>query len=492
VGVTMREAPQKFLSEIIPNIDPQQNCQITGLSLDTRTLQPGNVFFAYPGTHSDGRDHINTAIEKKASAIIIEPDSQNEQSTIPTIPTIPIKNLRSQISSIASNYYNTPSRKLNITAITGTNGKSTIAYALQQCLSQNNISTAMVGTLGYGTTTNLKTSTLTTPDAIQTQALLAEFLDQNITHVIMEASSHALDQHRLSAIDINHAIFTNLSHEHLDYHGNLQHYGEAKEKLFSQYTLSTATINQDDEFGQHLTTQYNSHYPIYTYSTHSNNAKISAHNIQLTANGISAEINTPWGEATLQSPLLGLFNLSNLLATLSQLNLLKIPFQQTINALQNITHIPGRMQAFGGNTKPHVFIDFAHTPDALKNALITLQTHFNKPITVIFGCGGERDTEKRSQMGSIASRFCERIILTDDNPRSEDPAAIINQILSGITDEKIVTIEHDRKLAIQNAINNASPSDIILIAGKGIEHYQIIGSHKYEFSDIMTVQNVLG
>lgn len=496
-------------------ISNEDDCSVSGLCFDSRKLSPGDAFFAYVGVKVDGRQFIADAIERGVAVCVVEGEIaiSHQQS----IPIIHIPKLSDKLSDIAARFYDYPAKKLQMIGITGTNGKSSSVHYFCQALegiadtksslnslvqpekdaSQKPGPCAMIGTLGYGPINNLKPTNLTTPDPFALQAILAEFVDQGIKTVVMEVSSHALAQHRVDAINFDIAAFTNLTHDHLDYHHTFDAYRESKQKLFEN-NPHAAVINADDKSGQMFIKQYADKYPIYAYSCKESHKRelsvplIKAHSIMLTKQGCEFQISSPWGNGTVKTPLLGLFSIYNLLTTFTLLNLNSLPFQQALEALHTIKNAPGRMQCIGGaHGQPLVIVDYAHTPLALENVLVALRKHTGRRLSCVFGCGGDRDRAKRSIMGNIVERYADYVVITDDNPRSEDPKDIVAQICEGITNNKHTIVEHDRRQAIAKAIDQATADDVILIAGKGNEDHQVVGAESIPLNDMDIVNSLL-
>jgi len=451
----------------------------TGLALDSRRVAAGNIFFAFPGTSSDGRDYLEQAEAAGALAIIAEKNGYSGQAQL-KVPVLLMDNLSARISAIASEYYQYPSRKCRVIGVTGTNGKTSTTYFLAQVLAHCQHRCGIIGTLGWGELDHMTASGLTTPDPIHVQRALESFVEKQIHYVAMEASSHALDQHRLAAVEFSSAIFTNFTHDHLDYHGTMEAYGEAKAKLFEFPSLKQAVINSDDPFS--ATLKEKAPFAM-TYSVKNAKADIFAHDIQATAEGIQAKVVTPWGQSDCFIPLLGEFQLQNALGVIGCLGQYEFSLDDIIAGLATLECVPGRMQRIVRDDKPLVVIDYAHTPDALEHALVSLRPLTRGKLWVVFGCGGDRDKSKRPEMGAIAAEHADHIVLTNDNPRTELPAEIIQQIAAAIPAKKKFTQELDRHLAIQSAVNQAAPDDVILVAGKGHENYQIIGETRFNFSD---------
>lgn len=464
------------------NVPLERDLTVKGLALDSRLVQPGDLFFACLGTHLDGRKFINEALQKGAIAVLVD---QETGSFDVSLPVFPIQGLNQQISEIAARFYGNPAKALTIIGVTGTNGKTSCSHFIAAALKQLNIPCGVIGTLGSGLYGDLKLSSLTTPDAITIQKTLADFLAQGVTHVAMEVSSHSLDQGRVNAVPFYVGIFTNLTRDHLDYHGTMEAYGLAKQKLFEHPLLQYAVINIDDAFGKKIA-HVAANKSIFTYGFDAE-ASVLASQLQLNLSGIQAELITPWGEGTLQSPLIGQFNISNLLAVLSALCLLEIPFDIALHCLAGLASVPGRMQALGGKNKPLVVVDYSHTPDSLEKALIALKKHCQGKLLCVFGCGGDRDRGKRPLMAKIAEQYADEVIVTDDNPRTEDSTQIVADIMQGFSEPDKIIVQHDRSKAIHNVIQCASAGDCVLVAGKGAETYQQIGDQKIPFSDVEKV-----
>ncbi len=479
---------------------------VSGLSMDNRKIVRGDVFVALPGIHAHGNQFIDAAIERGAVAVLVDADhveliwAENHQ-----VPIIHIPQLKKLYGKIASKFYDEPSKAMTIIGITGTNGKSSIAYYLTACLQRLGKKAGIIGTLGYGQLGQLHPLLNTTPDAISVQRYLAELREQECEYVMMEVSSHALDQYRVVGIEFNVAIFTNLSRDHLDYHSNMQNYAQAKQRLFLEWALDCAIINADDEQGCELLKLLWGKKKIYAYSAAGREnfefvdqvglmahvPTVSAHNVNLSNKGINARLHTPWGCAMLDSALLGRFNLSNILAVVTTLSALGFHIDEIVADMDQLPQVPGRMQTFTAPGKPLAIVDYAHTPDALEQVLRVAKETCTGKLTVVFGCGGARDKGKRPQMGAIAEKVADKIIITDDNSRDEEPTAIVEDILLGLQKPKKAIVEHDRAKAIALAIDTAKAKDTVLIAGKGHEDYQEIHGHRLDYSDIAIVENLL-
>ena len=461
--------------------------EVTGVCLDSRTLQAGDLFFACAGSQQHGARYIPEVVNKGATAILIDADYELDLPK-PDIPLISVTDLTNKVGIIAHRFYAEPSSALKVTGITGTNGKTSVAWFIAQALSKLNQTTAYMGTIGSGLIDNLQASINTTPDVVTVHRTLAEYKSIGVEHAVMEVSSHGLEQGRVKAVEFDSVIFTNLSRDHLDYHGSMQAYAEAKAKLFNDYVCQYQIINVDDEFGQSLIKRDNSSHNVYSYGLNKNtitnsDRHIYAH-LENSKNGfIHLKVCSPWGEDEINTTLLGNFNAYNLLASLSYLCLSGIQLSKACKILESVAPVPGRMEIVSSSEQALVVVDYAHTPDALAKALSSLKSHCIGKMICVFGCGGDRDQGKRSEMGKAATQHADKIILTNDNPRHEEPKKIIDDIAKGIAVGKSVRVLLDRKQAIEEAIRMAEPNDIVLIAGKGHENTQLIGDAYLAFSD---------
>lgn len=481
-----------LISNLIPDLAPEIHAEITGLSLDSRTVKSGDLFFAYSGTHLDGKKFIDDAIQKGARAVLVESDDQaivNKDG----VPIIPVPHLKQKVSELASRFYFHPAKKIKMIGITGTNGKTSCSHFIAAALQQLNIPCGIIGTLGSGFYGKINPGSLTTPDPITLHSIFAEFVAQGAKMVAMEVSSHSIDQGRVQGIEFEVGVFTNLTRDHLDYHGTMEAYGATKRKLFDTPLTKKAVINADDTFGHQLLNSLNRK-ALTGYSQVSSELFkpiVTATQIQLYDSGIQAYITSPWGGGKLKTSLIGQFNLSNVLAALTTLCLLDVPFNDALHSLSHLTPVSGRMQALGGGDKPLVIVDYAHTPDALEKVLNALKSHCNGKLYCLFGCGGDRDRGKRPLMAAVAQRFADVICVTDDNPRTEDAKQIVADIMQGFSSKNLIQVEHDRAKAIQTLIQQAKPEDCVLIAGKGAELYQQVGNEKIPFSDVEEVLRAL-
>jgi UDP-N-acetylmuramoyl-L-alanyl-D-glutamate--2,6-diaminopimelate ligase len=405
------------------------------------------------------------------------------------VPLLAVPGLSWHISAIAGRFYSDPSQHMCVYGITGTNGKTSISQLLAQALNDE-VPCAIIGTLGYGFPGVLHATGMTTPDAVSLQRLLAEMRRQGACELTMEVSSHALDQGRAEAIRFDGAIFTNLSRDHFDYHGSLENYAAAKRRLFQMPGLGFAVINFDDEEGRKLLGKLEPAVEAMVYTLEPEaelpqglRGWVRARSVTPTTAGLEIELSCHRGEGVLKSRLLGRFNASNLLAVLLVLLVRGWDLQRALRVMQRLDTVPGRMQLLGGAELPPVVVDYAHTPDALEKALMAVREHCAGRLSVVFGCGGDRDRGKRPRVGALAERLADRIYVTDDNPRSEPSAAIIEEIVAGMQTPEKALVEPDRRQAIQRAIREAAAGDLVLVAGKGHEDYQLVGGESLHFDD---------
>lgn len=469
-----------------PSVDDRK---VTGLSMDSRNIGHGYLFLACHGANTSGVQYIGKAIKAGAIAVAAEADSQTEAFN-GKVPVIAVKNLKEKAGEIASRFYGHPSSKMKVIGVTGTNGKTSVTNFIVQGLTiREKNKTGLIGTLGSGIYPHLDNGINTTPDPVLLQHILADFYQHGIETVAMEVSSHGLDQGRVKGVDFNIGVFTNLSMDHLDYHGNMDSYADAKKRYFIDYGIDNAVINIDDEYGLELSKEIGNSVPVITYGLQQP-CDVTAR-VSESEHGMTLDIRSPWGEGRLQVSITGGYNACNLLAVVAVLNLLGIPFQETLQMLSPLAPVPGRMEKFGGSGRALVYVDYAHTPDALEKVLTLVKNMEPGKLVCVFGCGGDRDRTKRALMGAIAESFADEVILTNDNPRGEDPASIIRDILSGFKSRDAVMIEPDRASAIRAAIKSAGAGDIVLVAGKGHETYQEIAGVRLPFSDQQAVRNLL-
>jgi UDP-N-acetylmuramoyl-L-alanyl-D-glutamate--2,6-diaminopimelate ligase len=461
--------------------------EISGITLDSRAVQQGWLFIAVPGARTDGRAYIAGAYSRGAAAVVYEMDGFEPDAR--SANAIGVRALRQHIGAIADRFYGTPSRKLKVVGVTGTNGKTTTTHLLAQVLDRPDARCGLIGTLGSGFPGQLDPSVHTTPDVVSVQRLMAEFVAAGAKAVCMEVSSHALDQARVAGVAFDIAVFTNLTRDHLDYHGDMDAYAAAKARLFDFPHLKAAVINQDDAFGRELIERARRRTQVLSFGLCGGD--VQALSVKTSLDGLALTVVTPHCETPLRSPLLGRFNAANLLAVLAVLLVAGVPLTEAANALAHAQPVAGRMERFGGSTgRPLVVVDYAHTPDALEKVLQALREHTPGKLVCVFGCGGDRDRGKRPQMGRIAEQLADVVILTNDNPRHEDPVSIINEIASGM--QTTPSAVPDRVQAIRAALSEARVGDIVLVAGKGHEDYQQVGDRRLAYSDRDTVRALLG
>ena len=472
--------------EPVDSILERLGTAVNALVSDSRKTAPGVIFAAYPGEVRDGRDFIAQAVANRVDGVLWEADHYQWDPAL-NIPNAAVAGLKSRIGEIAAHVYGEPSSNMHMIGITGTNGKTSVAHWIAQALTHAGRKTAVIGTVGNGFPNALTPAANTTPDAIDLQQRLANYLRQGAAACAMEVSSHGLVQGRVNGTHFNIAVLTNLSRDHLDYHGDMDSYAEAKARLFSWPGLEWAVLNADDEFGRRLESDTRlSRVAGYGFTRGS----VVAKKLVLSRQGLHLSVQTDWGNAELDAPLLGRFNAANLLATLTALLVSGVRLSDACTALARISAPPGRMQTLGGGAHPLVVVDYAHTPDALEKVLGTLREIVNDGrLICVFGCGGNRDRGKRPLMGRAASRGADEVWVTSDNPRNEGPQAIIDDIAEGMSGER--RIEPDRARAIFEAIGGARPGDVVLIAGKGHEDYQEIAGERWPFSDVSVANKAL-
>ncbi|MGH8594300.1 MAG: UDP-N-acetylmuramoyl-L-alanyl-D-glutamate--2,6-diaminopimelate ligase [Gammaproteobacteria bacterium] len=489
------------LGELLAGMVPLEGhlaaMEVSGLAMDSRGVQPGDLFVACAGTSTHGARFLAAAFRAGAAAALLETDSRKlDLASFPGL-VVPVPDLGKKASLLAHRFFGQPSRDLTVIGVTGTNGKTSVSHFIAQALNESAAGpSALIGTLGHGSVGRLTPQHMTTPDPITVHRLLAGLLQQGVRSVAMEVSSHALAQARVDSVAFDTAVFTNLSRDHLDYHGDMQRYGEAKKKLFHCHGLQNAVINLDDPFSPELIAALPGEVSLVGYTLGLSDAKtgkaLRGRLLQASQRGIQVQVGFSAAQGVIQSPLLGRVNAKNLLAALGALLATGVPFTRAVETLSRVSAVPGRLEVFrGGAGQATVIVDYAHTPHALQEALSAIRALCSGRLWCVFGCGGDRDPGKRAEMGEIATRLADRIVLTDDNPRFEDPAAIIGDILTGIADKTRVRVLHDRALAIREAIAEASVEDTVLIAGKGHETYQELAGTRHPFSDRELVSGLL-
>jgi len=459
------------------------------LSLNSKQISKNTVFIAYPGNKHDGREFIQEAIENGAAGIIFESKNFKKNLNL-SIPNISISDLKNKLAAISSQFYEYPSKKISIIGITGTNGKTTSAYWLSQCLNHLKIKTAFIGTLGYGDLKKLKKSQNTTPSAIDLQRSIKEIYKKKYKYVAMEVSSHGIKEQRINNIEFKQRLFTNLSRDHLDYHKTMSEYAEVKKKFMLSEKNGNIIVNIDDKVGQSIFN--NSVLPDNKKVSFSiyKKSKIQATNISQKHNNLNFDLNYYGKSFPVRLKLIGIFNIYNVLGVIGCLSTMGFEVNQIINSLKKIKQVPGRTEFIKKSKDlPSVMIDYAHTADALENILKSIKINSFKKIILVFGCGGDRDKGKREEMAKIAEKYADHSLITSDNSRNENPKDIIEDISKHFDQEPIKII--DRKEAICEAIKMADKEDLVVIAGKGHEEYQEIGNKKIYFSDKKVVDDFI-
>jgi UDP-N-acetylmuramoyl-L-alanyl-D-glutamate--2,6-diaminopimelate ligase len=481
----------------VPDIESRD---VRDLTLDSREARPGSLFFALQGRRVHGLQFAAEAAARGAGVVLFEPGPGIAPPALPPgVFAAPIPGLSDLVGRIADRFFDRPSAQLRITGITGTNGKTTSAYLLAQCLERLGRQSAYMGTIGWGRVGSLAAPTLTTPDAVTLHRHLAQLRAAGVREVAMEVSSQALDQQRVDGVRFHAAAFTNLTRDHLDYHGTMADYGAAKARLFAAPELRQAVINLGDAFGRELARTLAGRVPLIAIWIGAGNSgwlaerSLYATGVTLEAHGMSMQLDGSFGRAALATRLLGRFNAENSLVVIACLLALGTSLDDAARVLAECVPPPGRMEVIeaAARDRPVAVVDYAHTPDALAKALGALREHYAGALWCVFGCGGDRDPGKRPLMGAIAGECADQIIVTDDNPRSENPQAIARAIVSGMG-SRTARVIHDRAEAIGTALKEAVAGDVVLIAGKGHENYQIYGDTPRDFSDRREARRHLG
>ncbi len=473
-----------------------RDAEIDGISIDSKSVTKGDLFVAIKGAKSDGHNYIDSAISKGASAVLVEdvPDQLNKG-----IPVIEVADTRMGLADISANFYNHPTKDLVLVGITGTNGKTTVTYLLESIWAYEGLSPGVVGTIDYRYKGKTTASNMTTPESHDLMETLSTMRHSGVSHVAMEVSSHALDKDRVRGCEFDVAVYTNLSQDHLDYHKSIEDYFDAKKKLFTEVlpqsskSMLCSVINLDDEYGERLSKEARGE--IVLYSVENSNANFYAKKINISEKGISAIIKTPGDNITINSGLLGKHNLSNILAAVATAYSLGVSSDTIEKGINELKSVPGRLEAIQNPFGFTILVDYAHTPDALSNVLRALRSFTKGRIVTVFGCGGDRDKTKRPLMGEIGRELSDLLIVTSDNPRTEDPEKIIDDIEKGVfgvddSKENYYRIS-DRRSSIKKALDIAREHDTVLIAGKGHEDYQIVGTTKHSFDDREVAREIL-
>ncbi|MBB1485486.1 UDP-N-acetylmuramoyl-L-alanyl-D-glutamate--2,6-diaminopimelate ligase [Oceanospirillum sediminis] len=459
------------------------------LKLDSRTVNTGDIFIALKGHTLDGCQFIDAAITQGAALVLAESD-QNHVVLQNGVPVVYRSNFREELGTWLFQAGGISSEVFHLIGVTGTNGKTSVSHYIAQLLEYAGQSAAVIGTVGAGPLHNMRTATYTTPDIIQLHQLLADLFHQGYHWQAIEVSSHALDQQRIAGAPFKAAVFTNLSRDHLDYHGTMQAYGQAKARLFQKKDLAIAVVNLDDPFSELLQRQHQAK-ALLTYSLSDPSADLFCSDIGVLRDGFELHLNGRWGAFQLILPLFGMFNIANVLAAVTCLAGLGVSMSVLAEGCRQLKPVPGRMQNVSLTTgRPAVVVDYAHTPDALENALCAVRGHLSGNLWCIFGCGGDRDAGKRPQMAEVAERLADHVVVTSDNPRSESPLSIIDDIRQGLS-LPAALVQSDRYLAIKETLAMAGPDDVILLAGKGHETYQEIKGVRHDFDDVAIARQLL-
>lgn len=465
---------------------------VSGINLDSRLIEPGDVYLAVAGATTHGMRFALSAIDAGAVAVLVSTtvdaqfDSLIKNVDERGVPVIKMEELDDRCGLIASRFFDEPDKAMTLIAVTGTDGKTSVCQFIANAFSANHQSCGYIGTLGWGLGDELAETELTTPDSITLRRMLAVMRDKGAKFVALEASSHGIAEGRLDGLCLDVAVLTNLVRDHLDYHVTLEAYRAAKEQLFRWESLRAVVLNSDDQMGRDLLAQIST-IPCYSYSpsgvSEAQSANhVSATNVVTHDSGISFDLVDHTGVKSIATQLLGRFNVDNLLACYASLLACDIAANDASHGLAGVHPVAGRMERLGGGNQPTVVIDFSHTPGALQVAIDAVRVHCANELWVVFGCGGDRDTGKRAPMAK-AAQAADHIVVTDDNPRTESSDSIISEVMRGFTDRSRVTVIADRALAISHALTQAHKGDLVLIAGKGHEDYQIIGTVKHHFSD---------
>ena len=478
--------------------------EINQLVQDNRRAAEGDLFLACQGFNTHGLLYAQDAVARGVRVVLWDGDCERRDEILDSISNkvvcIQCPDLKYKMGEIASRYYDNPSASMNMIGITGTDGKTSIAHYLAQALDENDVHCGVLGTLGNGFINDLHPTGLTTPDALQVQEDLAMMRDAGAQHAVMEVSSHGLDQGRVKGVTFKLAVFSNLAQDHLDYHQTIERYAEAKRKLFNMPGLQAAVINLDDAFGRVLAAECKGRLCVWGYSTQADVSELQqyadfvvhARNIEALENGMRLNVVTPKGTCSCETRLLGQFNVSNILAVLASLLLSNIKFEDAITRMRKVVPVSGRMQIAYAAGKPVVVVDYAHTPQALAAACAAVRDHIGGEMWCVFGCGGDRDRDKRPKMAQVVEQYADHVIVTSDNPRHEPPQQIIDDIMPGFSQPQKVQQIIDRREAIESAIRQAKSGDAVLLAGKGHECSQLIGDVHIAFDDMRIAREYLG
>ena len=484
-----------MLSEILPQVATFQqgsDIEVTGISLDSREVSPGDLFVAKTGLQNCGSSYIEEALTKGARAILT--DDSSAASNRNEVPLAYIPNLDKELSAIAGTFFGSPSIQMSVTGITGTNGKTSCCFWYAWLSNQLGTPCGQIGTLGAGYRSNadqnLAVTGMTTPEAVRVQSILADVKEAGASAAVMEVSSHGLDQGRVEAVNFESAIFTNLTQDHLDYHGDMDSYFAAKASLFARKELQRVVLNRDDAAFDPLVALLRSDTQLYSYSLSRSDADLFVESLRWTEQGAELALDGRWGKLEAQVPIVGDYNVANILAVMTALLAAGFDAQKIVDAAGGLPFVPGRMQLVHRSHCPPVVVDYAHTPDAVLNVLRALRVQVKGKLIAVLGCGGDRDPGKRSLMARSAAENADTCWFTSDNPRFEDPQSILADMLVGMDVEEIQVVEK-REFAIQQAIEYAGDGDLVVVLGKGHETYQEIAGKRVPFSDVAHCEEVL-
>jgi UDP-N-acetylmuramoyl-L-alanyl-D-glutamate--2,6-diaminopimelate ligase len=491
-----------LIGDLLPGIAGVESLRrqvVSGLSLDSREVVSGGLWLALQGQSTHALEYLEEARRRGVRVVFAEPSAGWDHDRIGRlsgdVPVIAVPGLRRQAGEIAARFFGQAALALRVVGVTGTNGKTSVAHFLAQALSTR-VPTAVMGTVGNGFPGALDPASHTTMDPVSVHAMLGSWFAKGARAVAMEVSSHALDQERVAGVPFHTAVFTNLCREHQDYHADMQAYAKAKAKLFQGSGLALAVLNVDDPAGARLAADVRRRtFTVAVGSgpgvTRFGDRFLQLQDVATRADGLRIRFDSSWGGGELQTHLLGRFNAENLALALAVLLAWEMPLDSALTALAQVTPVAGRMMTFVAPGRPRVVVDYAHTPDALEKVLGSLREHTEGRLICTFGCGGDRDRGKRPQMGDLAQRLADHVIVTNDNPRSEDPQQIVAEILAGMGERHNVHVEYDRAKAIRVGIAAAGADDLVLIAGKGHEDHQAIAGKRLPFSDIQQVRDAL-
>ncbi len=488
-------------------LDAVAGIAVNGLTLDSRLASAGMLFIAVQGEAAHGLAYAEQAIDNGASVVLWDHGGSDELGVRAMLTTLRERavvlhcdDLRMKTGEIAARFYDFPSHRLNMIGVTGTDGKTSVSHFLAQCLDTAESPCGLLGTLGNGLIHALRPASLTTPDAVRVQQGLAALVDAGAAAAVMEASSHGLAQGRVNAVAFDTAVFTNLAQDHLDYHVTMESYAEAKRRLFDTVALKSAVINLDDDYGRELAKQLRRKMAVWGFSLDADEAMlrhyadfiVHADNIEITPSGYQFTVITPAGSGCVSIRLLGRFNVANVIAVIATLLLNNRSLDDALRCAHELLAVRGRMEQIHAEHKPSVIVDYAHTPQGLRAACQAAREHCNGELWCVFGCGGDRDRLKRPLMAAAAEQLADHVIVTSDNPRHESPQRIFVDIMAGFDTPSQVTQIDDRREALAHAISVAKPDDVILLAGKGHETYQLIGDSRLDFDDCAVARELLG